>query len=112
MNEPNDYNSGGLSKCCGAEIKNGFCSDCKEHAEPEQMPTGGCEQCGGTETLPDMPVPHLTIRIPFTQWEIVIQRWESGSVCMNCLDDQRRERDDKIFDAGKDQALSEMEDEG
>jgi len=33
-----DYESGGDSKCCGAEIKNGFCSGCKEHCEPEKQP--------------------------------------------------------------------------
>ena len=46
MNDPKDYNSGGMSKCCSAEIKNGFCSDCKEHCEPENTIANYIEDAG------------------------------------------------------------------
>lgn len=31
------------SECCGAEIKNGLCTECLEHSDMEE-----CEVCGGS----------------------------------------------------------------
>jgi len=36
-------NEDGLSYCCDAPLKQGFCSDCKEHAEPAEGFI--CETC-------------------------------------------------------------------
>jgi hypothetical protein len=35
----------GFSKCCDASIKDGFCFDCGEHAEPYKF---DCEECQDT----------------------------------------------------------------
>jgi hypothetical protein len=39
-----DNQDEGGSFCCNSEIKNGLCSECKEHAEPEEGFV--CEACG------------------------------------------------------------------
>ena len=38
-----DNQDEGGSFCCNSEIKNGLCSECKEHAEPEEGFV--CEKC-------------------------------------------------------------------